>query len=140
MIVIIILYYRLIFTLTFFLNYSKRSSLISSFTSYVSYELSTQLTHTSLRDPSIIHFTGMAADKLQCHKSMLVTASILSGVVHCLLLFVPHANEHLPPANVVLSCDPSSTVLRACPYGRNRSFDGQEMLVVEINVFLSFKS
>ena len=56
---------------------------------------------------------GAFADKLQRHKSVLIFCSIASGVVHCFLLFVPHAP--VPVLSVQLHFGISGTYIDSCP-------------------------
>ena len=56
---------------------------------------------------------GAFADKLQRHKSVLIFCSIASGVVHCFLLFVPHAPVSV--LSVQVHCDVSGAYIESCP-------------------------
>lgn len=55
---------------------------------------------------------GAIADKVQRHKGILVACSIVSGVVHCFLLFVPHAT--VSSVAVQLHCGDRGAFFESC--------------------------
>ena len=59
---------------------------------------------------------GAIADKVQRHKAILVACSLASGVIHCFLLFVPHAT--VSSVVVQLHCGDHGTYFESCvaPY------------------------